>query len=107
MIDSAASNQNSLGLVTILRDEPEASDGRDPMPYDEHIHDLMQKMVNMQSEIDRLRNLTNFSITLNTPFSEHGTNTTIPPLFPHVDAPTPIHFPPNPSLHKTNPTASK
>lgn len=64
-------------------------------------------MANMQSEIDRLRKLTNFSITLNTPLSEHGTNTTTPPLFPHVDSLYPQYFPPNPSLHKTNPTASK
>lgn len=67
----------------------------------------MQKMANMQSEIDRLRNITNLSITLNTPLPEHGTNTTTLPLFPHVDSPTPQYFPPNPSLHKTNPTASK
>ncbi|KAK6789546.1 hypothetical protein RDI58_013346 [Solanum bulbocastanum] len=43
----------------------------------------------------------------NTPLPEHGANTTILPLFPHVDSPTPQHFPPNPSLYKTNPTTSK
>ncbi|KAG5616147.1 hypothetical protein H5410_015971 [Solanum commersonii] len=64
-------------------------------------------MANMQSEIDRLRNLTNFSITLNTPLPKHRTNTTTPSLFPHVDSRTPQHFTPNPSLHKTNPTTSK
>ncbi|KAG5604624.1 hypothetical protein H5410_026116 [Solanum commersonii] len=79
----------------------------EPIPYDVHIANLMQKMADMQSEIDRLRNLTNLSITLNTPLPEQGTNTATPPLFPHVDSPTPQYFPPNPSLHKTNPTASK
>ncbi|KAG5615225.1 hypothetical protein H5410_015049 [Solanum commersonii] len=64
-------------------------------------------MVNMQSEINRLRNLTNLSITLNTPLPENGTNTIAPPLFPHVDSPTPQYFPPNLSLHKTSPIASK
>ncbi|KAH0730264.1 hypothetical protein KY289_001452 [Solanum tuberosum] len=107
MTDSGASDQNGLGLFTVLRDEPETSEGREPIPYDEHIANLMQKMANMQSEIDRLRNLTNLSITLNTPLPEHGTNTTTPPVFPHVDSPTPQYFPPNPSLHKTNPTTSK
>jgi len=107
MTNSVASIQKGVGLVTILRDEAEASKGRDPIPYDEPIEDLMQKLTNMQSEIDRLRNITNLSITLNTPLSEHGTNTTTLPLFPHVDSPTPQYFPPNPSLHKTNPTASK
>uniref|UniRef100_M1DP14 Uncharacterized protein n=1 Tax=Solanum tuberosum TaxID=4113 RepID=M1DP14_SOLTU len=107
MTDLGASDQNGLGLVTILGDEPETSEGRDPIPYDERIADLIQKMANMQSEIDRLRNLTNLSITLNTPLPKNGTNTTTPPLFPHVDSPTPQHFPPNLSLHKTNPTASK
>ncbi|KAG5606437.1 hypothetical protein H5410_027929 [Solanum commersonii] len=107
MTDSGASDQNGLGLVTVLRDEPETSEGMEPIPYNEHIANLMQKMANMQSEIDRLRNLTNLSITLNTPLPEHGTNTATPPLFSHVDSPTPQYFPPNPSLHKTNPTASK
>ncbi|KAG5596043.1 hypothetical protein H5410_037275 [Solanum commersonii] len=81
MTNSGASDQNGLGLIVVLRYEPEASEGRDPIPYDEHIANLMQKMANMQSEIDRLRNLTNLSITPNTPFFEHGTNTTIPPPF--------------------------
>ncbi|KAH0737989.1 hypothetical protein KY290_036694 [Solanum tuberosum] len=107
MTDSVASDQNGLGLVTVLRDETETSEGRDPIPYDEHIADLMRKMANMQSEIDRLRNLTNLCITVNTPLPEHGKNPTTPPLIPHVDSPTPQHFPPNPSLHKTNPTSSK
>ncbi|KAH0738141.1 hypothetical protein KY290_036846 [Solanum tuberosum] len=107
MTDSGSSDQNGLGLVTVLRDEPETSEGMEPIPYNEHIANLMQKMANMQNEIDRLRNLTNLSITLNTPLPEHGTNTTTPPLFPHVDSPIPQYFPPNPSLHKTNPTASK
>ncbi|KAG5620189.1 hypothetical protein H5410_005407 [Solanum commersonii] len=70
MIDSGASDQN----------------GRGPIPYDEHIADLMQKMANMHSEIDRLRNLTNLSITLNTPLPEHGTITITPPHFPSVDS---------------------
>ncbi|KAH0696019.1 hypothetical protein KY289_013501 [Solanum tuberosum] len=107
MTDSGASNQNGMGLVTVLRDESETSEGRDPIRYDEHIADLMQKMANMQSEIDRLRNLTNLSITLNIPLPEHGTNTTTPPHFPSVDSPSPQHFPPNPSFHKANPTAFK
>ncbi|KAG5585233.1 hypothetical protein H5410_045667 [Solanum commersonii] len=107
MTDSGASDQNGLGLVTILRDEPETSEGMEPIPYNEHIANLMQKMANMQSEIDQLRNLTNLSITLNTPLPEHGTNTATPPLFLHIDSPTPQYFPSNPSLHKTNPTASK
>ncbi|KAH0648270.1 hypothetical protein KY285_033518 [Solanum tuberosum] len=107
MTDSGASDQNGLGLVTVLRDEPETSEGMEPIPYDEHIANLMQKIANMQSEIDRLRNLTNLSITLNAPLPEHGTNITTPPLFPHVDSPTPQYFPSNPSLHKTNSTAFK
>ncbi|KAH0725769.1 hypothetical protein KY290_001598 [Solanum tuberosum] len=89
MTDSSAFDQNGLGLVTFMRDEPENSKGMKLIPYDEHIANLMQKMTNMQSEIDRLRNLTNLSITLNTPLPEHGTNTITPPSFPHVDSPTP------------------
>ncbi|KAG5606057.1 hypothetical protein H5410_027549 [Solanum commersonii] len=83
MTDSGTSDQNGLGLVTVLRDEPETSEGRELIPYEEHIANLMQKMDNMQSDIDRHRNLTNLSITLNTPLPEHVTNTPTPPLFPH------------------------
>ncbi|XP_055806884.1 uncharacterized protein LOC129875618 [Solanum dulcamara] len=103
MTGSSASDQDGLGLVTIPRDEPEASEGRDPISYNEHIANLMQQMANMQREIDRLRNLTNLSISLNTPLPEHGADATIPP----VDSPSPQDFLPNPSPFKTNMTAPK
>ncbi|XP_055806917.1 uncharacterized protein LOC129875663 [Solanum dulcamara] len=103
MTGSSASDQDGLGLVTIPRDEPEASEGRDPILYNEHIANLMQQMANMQREIDRLRNLTNLSISLNTPLPEHRADATIPP----VDSPSPQDFLPNPSPFKTNMTAPK
>ncbi|XP_060170035.1 uncharacterized protein LOC132600717 [Lycium barbarum] len=96
MNDSGASEQTGLGLVTVLRDEPEASGGGN----DELIAQLIQQMANMQSEMDRLRNLTNLSITLNTPHHEQRTSTTIPPSFSPVDSP----FPSNPPLHTVNPS---
>ncbi|XP_055812085.1 uncharacterized protein LOC129882003 [Solanum dulcamara] len=103
MTGSSSSDQDGLGLVTIPRDEPEASEGRDPIPYNEHIANLMQQMANMQREIDRLRNLTNLSISLNTPLPKHGADATIPP----VDSPSPQDFLSNPSPFKTNMTAPK
>ena len=102
MNDSGASEQTGLGLVTLPREEPEASGGGN----DELIAQLLQQMANMQTEIERLRNLTNLSITLNAPHPEQGTNTTIPPSFSPVDSPAPQPSPTNPALYTTHPNTS-
>ncbi|XP_059294462.1 36.4 kDa proline-rich protein-like [Lycium ferocissimum] len=59
-------------------------------------------MANMRIEIEQLRNLTNLSITLNTPHPEQRANTTIPPSFSPVDSPAPQTFPSNPPSHTVN-----
>ncbi|MCE5166250.1 hypothetical protein HAX54_016432 [Datura stramonium] len=102
MTDSSASGQAGLGIVTIPSDEPETLGGENAILHDEHIAYMMQQMANMQSEIDRLRNITNLSISLNTPLLEQKMSATIPPTFPHVNLPTPQHFPTNSLPHKTN-----
>ncbi|MCE3050341.1 hypothetical protein HAX54_047007 [Datura stramonium] len=102
MTDSSASGQAGLGIVTIPSDEPETSGGENATLHDEHIAYMMQQMINMQIEIDRLRNLTNLSISLNTPLSEQNTSATIPPTFPPINLLSPQHFPQ--TLHPTKPT---
>ncbi|XP_075110577.1 uncharacterized protein LOC142181560 [Nicotiana tabacum] len=106
MTSSNTSNMTGLGLVTIQRDEPEASEGREVTLRDEHIAQLSQQVANLQGEIERLRNLTNLSISLNTPLPEERTNAHIPPSFPSFDSPIPEHLPPNPPLHNYKPTST-
>ncbi|MCE2055984.1 hypothetical protein HAX54_043888 [Datura stramonium] len=102
MNDSTTSGQAGLGIITIPSDEPETSGGENATLHDEHIAYMMQQMANMQSEIDRIWNLTNLSISLSTPLPEQKTNATIPPTFPYVNSTAPQHFPPNSSPHKAN-----
>ncbi|OIT08947.1 hypothetical protein A4A49_60276, partial [Nicotiana attenuata] len=106
MTGSNTSNMTGLGLVTVQRDEPEASDGREVTLRDEHIAQLSQQVANLQGEIERLRNLTNLSISLNTPLPEERTNAPIPPPFPYFDSPIPEHLPLNPPLHNNKPTST-
>ncbi|XP_060212128.1 B1-hordein-like [Lycium barbarum] len=103
MNDSGGSEQNGLGLITVPKDEPEASEGRNA---DELIAQLMQQMANMQSETKRFRNLTNLSITFNTPSHEQRTSATIPLSFSPVDSPAPQPFPSNPLLRTINPSTT-
>ncbi|OIT18664.1 hypothetical protein A4A49_55492, partial [Nicotiana attenuata] len=106
MTGSNTSNMTGLGLVTVQRDEPEASDGREVTLRDEHIAQLSQQVANLQGEIERLRNLTNLSISLNAPLPEERTNAPIPPPFPSFDSPILEHLPPNPPLHNNKPIST-
>ncbi|KAJ8539408.1 hypothetical protein K7X08_013660 [Anisodus acutangulus] len=103
MIDSGASEQTGMGLVALPGGEPETSERRNTTVQDEYIAQLLQKMATMQTEIERLLNLTNLSISLNTPLPEPGTSATAPQTFPSPEPSFPQNLPQNPLLSKTNP----
>lgn len=116
MTGSTLSNQTCKGFVTVQREEPEASEGREVTLHDEHITQLSQQAANHKSEIELLRNLTNLSIGLNTPLPEEWTNTPVPHLFhllTHLPLNTfhqilhftiPIQLPPTCLLKRNKPT---
>ncbi|KAJ8564427.1 hypothetical protein K7X08_000887 [Anisodus acutangulus] len=103
MTDSDASEQTGLGLIAISRDEPEASENRNASVQEKYIDQLLQQMAAMQTEIERLQNLTNLSISANIPLPEQGTNATAPRNFSSPESPFPQNLPENSPLNKTNP----
>jgi len=92
-------NSDGLGLVTVSKDEPETLGEGDVTFCDEKIALMMQQIADMQSEINRLQNLTKLSISTNTPLPEHGINSTISSSCPLIYSPASQHLPPNPPLH--------
>ncbi|KAJ8566121.1 hypothetical protein K7X08_030598 [Anisodus acutangulus] len=103
MTDSDASEQTDLELITLSKDEPEASENRNATVQEKYSAQLLQQMTAMQTEIERLQNLTNLSISANTPLPEQGTNATAPQIFSSPESPFPQNLPDNSPLCKTNP----
>ncbi|KAJ8527706.1 hypothetical protein K7X08_015157 [Anisodus acutangulus] len=103
MTDSDASEQTDLELITLSRDEPETSENRNTIVQEKYIAQLLQQMAVMQTEIERLQNLTNLSISANTPLPEQGTDATAPQIFSSPEPPFPQNLPDDSPLCKTNP----
>ncbi|XP_059281280.1 extensin-like [Lycium ferocissimum] len=64
------------------------------MQHDEHIALLTQEIENLRGELNRVRDLTNLSITLQSPPPEPRNVAPNPPRFPSLESPVPEHFPP-------------
>ncbi|KAJ8564732.1 hypothetical protein K7X08_001192 [Anisodus acutangulus] len=103
MTDSDAPEQTGLELIALSRDEPEASENRNATVQEKYIAQLLQQMAAMQTEIERLQNLTNLSISANTPLPEQGTNAIAPQTFSSPELPFPQNLPENSPLNKTDP----
>ncbi|XP_059289520.1 proline-rich receptor-like protein kinase PERK2 [Lycium ferocissimum] len=94
MSDPAASISTGLENIMISSDPPETSEHRTTIQHDEHIARLTQKIEDLRGELNRVRDLTNLSITLQSPPPEPRNVTPNPPRFPSLESPVPEHFPP-------------
>ncbi|XP_059277557.1 uncharacterized protein LOC132031603 [Lycium ferocissimum] len=94
MTDPAASVSTGLENIVISNDPPETSEHRNTMQHDEHIARLTQEIEDLRSELNRVRDLTNLSVTLQSPPPEPRTVAPNPPRFPSLESPVPEHFPP-------------
>ena len=84
----------STGLENIVSDPPETSEHRNTMQHDEHIARLTQEIEDLRSELNRVRDLTNLSITLPSLPPEPRTVASNPSRFPSLESLVPEHFPP-------------
>ncbi|XP_059292696.1 leucine-rich repeat extensin-like protein 5 [Lycium ferocissimum] len=93
MSDPAASVSTGLENIVISSDPPETSEHRNTMQHDEHIARLTQEIEDLRSELNRVRDLTNLSVTLQSPPPEPRIVAPNPPRFPSLESPVPEHFP--------------
>ncbi|KAH0634435.1 hypothetical protein KY290_038556 [Solanum tuberosum] len=94
MTNPTASDPIGPGHIMVPNDSPETSEDRTTIPHDEHIARLTQEIENLRSELTRVRDLTNLSITLQSPLPEPRSTAPNPPRFSSLDSPVPKHFPP-------------
>ncbi|KAK6779798.1 hypothetical protein RDI58_021982 [Solanum bulbocastanum] len=80
----------------------ETSKDQTTIQHDEHITHLTQEIEDLHSELTRVTDLTNLSITLQSPFLEPRCTAPNPPRFPSLDSPVPKHFPAQQSLPTNN-----
>ncbi|XP_049372799.1 extensin-like [Solanum verrucosum] len=80
--------------IMVPNDSPETSEDRTTIQHDEHIALLILEIEDLRSELTRVRDLTNLSITLQSPLPEPRSTAPNPPRFPSLDSPVPEHFPP-------------
>ncbi|XP_049382775.1 proline-rich extensin-like protein EPR1 [Solanum stenotomum] len=110
MTNPTASDPIGPGHIMVPNDSPETSEDRTTIQRDEHIASLTQEIEDLRSELTRVRDLTNLSITLQSPLHEPRSTAPNPPRFPSFDSPVPEHFPPqqppstNNNLPPTTPT---
>ncbi|XP_049386709.1 uncharacterized protein LOC125850930 [Solanum stenotomum] len=110
MTNPTASDPIGPGHNMVPNDSPETSEDRTTIQHDEHIARLTQEIEDLRSELTRVRDLTNLSITLQSPLHEPRSTAPNPPRFPSLDSPVPEHFPPqqppptNNNLPSTTPT---
>ncbi|PHT72026.1 hypothetical protein T459_22811 [Capsicum annuum] len=71
-------------------------------PKNETIARLTQEIEDLRRELNRDKDLTNFSITLQSPLPKPRNATLNPPCFPSLDSPVPENFPPQHSLPTNN-----
>ncbi|XP_060175148.1 uncharacterized protein LOC132605892 [Lycium barbarum] len=94
MSDPTASISTGVENIVISSDPPETSEHGTAIQRDEHIARLTQEIENLRGELNRVRDLTNLSITLQSPPSEPTNTAPDPPRFPSLESPVPEHFPP-------------
>ncbi|KAL3373460.1 hypothetical protein AABB24_005444 [Solanum stoloniferum] len=101
MTNPTSSDPIGPGHIMVPNDYPKTSEDRATIQHDEHIARLTQEIEDLRSELTRVRDLTNLSITLQSPLPEPRSTIPNPPRFPSLDSPVPQHFPPQ-QLSPTN-----
>ena len=107
MVDPSASNPIGPEHIMVPDNPSETTENRTIVQQDEHIASLTQEIEDLRSELNRVRDLTNLSITLQSPQPEPRSTAPNPPRFPSLDSPVPEHFPPQqppPTNHNLPPT---
>ncbi|PHT59997.1 hypothetical protein CQW23_02360 [Capsicum baccatum] len=104
MSDQTTPNPIGTENVAVISEPPETSEVRAAIYHDEHVACLTQKVEDLRGELNRVKDLTDLSITLQSPPSEPRNTAPNPPRFLSLDSPVPKHFPPqHPSPTNNNP----
>ncbi|PHT62417.1 hypothetical protein T459_33722 [Capsicum annuum] len=108
MSDLATPNPIGTGNVTVISEPPETSETRAAIQHDEHVACLTQEVEDLRGELNRVKDLTNLSIILQSPPSEPRNTAPNPSRFPSLDSLIPKHFPPQypPSINNNSPPAT-
>ncbi|KAG5596196.1 hypothetical protein H5410_037428 [Solanum commersonii] len=96
MTDPTAFDPIGSGHIMIPNNSPKTFEDRTTIQHDEHIARLTQEIEDLRSELIRVRDLTNLSITFQSPLPEPRSTAPNPPRFPSLDSPL-ITTPVNPS----------
>ncbi|PHT38435.1 hypothetical protein CQW23_22008 [Capsicum baccatum] len=102
MSDPTTPNPISIGNVTVISEPPETSEARAAIQHDELVSRLTREVEDLRGELNRVKDLTNLSITLQSPPPEPRNPAPNPPHFPSLDSPIPKHFPPQHPLSTNN-----
>ncbi|KAK4706355.1 hypothetical protein R3W88_034084 [Solanum pinnatisectum] len=102
MTHPTSSDSISPGHIMVPNDSPETSEDRTTIQHDEHIAHLTQEIEDLCSELTQVTDLTNLSITFQSPLLEPRCTAPNPPRFPSLDSPVPKHFPPQQPLPTNN-----
>ncbi|KAM3268278.1 hypothetical protein P3S67_031219 [Capsicum chacoense] len=92
MSDPTTPNPIGIGNVTVISEPPETSEARAAIQHDEHVTRLTREVEDLWGELIRVKDLTNLSITLQSPPPEPRNTAPNPPRFPPLDSPIPKHF---------------
>ncbi|PHT42957.1 hypothetical protein CQW23_16982 [Capsicum baccatum] len=92
MYDPTTPNPIGTRNVTVISKPPETSEARAAIQHDDHIARLTREVEDMRGELNRVKDLTNLSITLQSPPPKPRNTAPNPPHFPSLDSPIPKHF---------------
>ncbi|PHT46264.1 hypothetical protein CQW23_15422 [Capsicum baccatum] len=102
MSDPTTPNPIGTGNVTVISEPPETSEARAAIQYDEHVDRLTREVEDLRGELNKVKDLTNLSITLQSPPPEPRNTAPKPLNFPSLDSPIPKYFPPQHPLSTNN-----
>ncbi|PHU08973.1 hypothetical protein BC332_20833 [Capsicum chinense] len=93
MSDLTTPNPIGTGNVTVINEPRETFEARAAIQHDEHVVCLTREVKDLRGELNQVKDLTNLSITLQSPPPEPRNTTPNPPHFSSLDSPIPKHFP--------------
>ncbi|KAM3382131.1 hypothetical protein P3S68_007704 [Capsicum galapagoense] len=94
MSDMTTPNPIGITNVTIISEPLETSKLRASSQHDEYVTCLTQEVKDIRGELNQVKDLTNLSITLQSPPLKPRNTTPNPPCFPSLDSPVSKYFPP-------------
>ncbi|PHU07207.1 hypothetical protein BC332_23696 [Capsicum chinense] len=107
MSDPTTPNPIGTGNVTVISEPPKNSKVRAAIQHDGHVARLTQEVEDLQGELNLVKDLTNLSITLQSPPPEPRNPAPNPPHFPSLDSPVSKHFSPqHPTPTNNNPSST-